>query len=200
MVCSSFWNRRLHIGPRGFRWNCAKVCFGILPTYSCNAEILIRARQCGHTDELTRYDRQATYPLEQGRACNGHKQYHGALLSFITAAVCFNGPGSGLQNCSVPHTSFRPFADLGYEIKMLRCGPPNRTFAAIVKSARGKLTDYGLCGLLHVRLLLTQHFLATAAYFMPGCSPSRGSGHSMIPTSVDSRPTLRCILYELTEG
>jgi len=58
----------------------------------------------------------------------------------------------------------------------------------------------GLCGLVHVRLLLTQHFLATAAYFMPGCSPSRGSGHSMIPTSVDSRPTLRCILYELTEG
>jgi hypothetical protein len=54
--------------------------------------------------------------------------------------------------------------------------------------------------LFHARLLLTQHFLAVAADFMLRCSPSRGSGHSIIPTSVDFRPTLRRILHELTEG
>ena len=40
---------------------------------------------------------------------------------------------------------FRPFADLGHDLKMLRCCPPNRTFVATVKSARGELTDCGQC-------------------------------------------------------
>ncbi|SHF74587.1 hypothetical protein SAMN05444273_11135 [Litoreibacter ascidiaceicola] len=53
---------------------------------------------------------------------------------------------------------------------------------------------------MHARLLLTQHFLAVAADFMLRCSPSRGSSHSLMPTSVDFRPTLRRILHELTEG
>lgn len=58
----------------------------------------------------------------------------------------------------------------------------------------------GLSGLMHARLLLTQHFLAVAADFMLRCSPSRGSSHSLMPTSVGFRPTLRRILHELTEG
>jgi hypothetical protein len=58
----------------------------------------------------------------------------------------------------------------------------------------------GRSGLMHVRLLLAQHFLAVAADLMLRCSPSRGSGHSVIPTSLDFRPTLRCNLNELTEG
>ena len=58
----------------------------------------------------------------------------------------------------------------------------------------------GQSGLMHARLLLTQHFLAVAVDSMLRCSPSHGSGHSMIPMSVDFRPTLRRILHELTEG
>lgn len=58
----------------------------------------------------------------------------------------------------------------------------------------------GLIGLMYVRLLLTQHFLEVAARFMLRCSPSRRSGHTMIPMSVDFRPTLRRIVHQLTEG
>lgn len=61
------------------------------------------------------------------------------------------------------------------------------------------LTDCGLSGLMHVRLLLTQHFLLIAADFMLRCSLRRGSGHSMLPMSVDFRPTFRRILNEPTE-
>ena len=38
----------------------------------------------------------------------------------------------------------------------------------------------GLSGLMHVRLLLTQHFLAVAASFMLRCSLRRRSGHSKL--------------------
>ena len=58
----------------------------------------------------------------------------------------------------------------------------------------------GQSSLVQLRLLLTQHFLAVAVDSMLRCSPSHGSGHSMIPMSVDFRPTLRRILHELTEG
>lgn len=65
---------------------------------------------------------------------------------------------------------------------------------------RAELTQRGRSGLVHARLLLTQHFFAVAADLMLRCSPSRGSGHSVIPTSVDFRPSLQCSLNELTEG
>jgi hypothetical protein len=38
----------------------------------------------------------------------------------------------------------------------------------------------GLSGIMHVRLLLTQHFLAVAADFMQRCSLHRGSGRSKL--------------------
>ena len=63
-----------------------------------------------------------------------------------------------------------------------------------------EFTVCGQSGLLQSRLLLTQHSLAIAADLMLRYSPSRGSGHSVIPTSVEFRPTLRFNLYELTEG
>lgn len=52
---------------------------------------------------------------------------------------------------------------------------------------------------MHVRLLLTQHFLAAAAHFMLRSSLSRGSGHSMLLMSVDFKPIFRRILHQLTE-
>ena len=52
---------------------------------------------------------------------------------------------------------------------------------------------------MRLQLLLTQHFLAVAADLILRCRPSRGSGHSVIPTSVDFRPTLRCNLNEFTD-
>jgi hypothetical protein len=51
---------------------------------------------------------------------------------------------------------------------------------------------------MHVQLLFTQHFLAVAARFLPRCSRRRGSGHSMVPITVNFKPTLRCILFKFT--
>ena len=97
-------------------------------------------------------------------------------LSRLTAAVS-------------PSTTFAPGAEILHKGRI-----------AVLRCARHGQPHCGLSGLSHARLLLTQHFLAVAADFMLRCSPRRGSGHSMIPTSVDFRPTLRHILHELTEG
>ena len=80
-----------------------------------------------------------------------HYRHH-----LTSTKVCFDPTqeamlrrSEGPQSALGVHRHERPFADLGHEIKMLRCGPPNRTFAAIVKSARDELTDCGqsvLCG------------------------------------------------------
>jgi hypothetical protein len=47
----------------------------------------------------------------------------------------------------------RPIAAVHVYLRMLRCCPPNRTFVATVKSARGELTD---CGLSELSLRLLQ--------------------------------------------
>jgi hypothetical protein len=47
----------------------------------------------------------------------------------------------------------------------------------------------GQTGLMHVRLLLTQHFLAVAAMFMLRCSLRRGSGRSKLQSRwISNRP------------
>jgi hypothetical protein len=63
-----------------------------------------------------------------------------------------------------------------------------RTFAAPCT----EVCNAGLSGFMHVRLLLTQHFLAVAADFLLRCGLRRGSGHSKLPISVDFKPTPHC--------
>jgi hypothetical protein len=60
----------------------------------------------------------------------------------------------------------------------LRCTPP-------------ELVECGLSGLMHVQLLLTQHFFAVEAGFLLRCGLRRGSGRSKLPISVDFKPTFR---------
>lgn len=93
-------------------------------------------------------------------------------------------------------SSSRHFCATGCPVCHLKQRPPKTT---VFGRAR-KVCCAGQNGLMHARLLLTQHFLAVAVDFMLRCSPRRGSGHSMIPTSVDFRTTLRRFLRELTEG
>ena len=81
------------------------------------------------------------------------------------------------------------FAAFHHHLKMLRCGQSERPFAATAKSARGELTDCGQTGLMHVRLLLTQHLSAVAAMFMLRCSLRRGSGRSKLQSRwISNRP------------
>jgi hypothetical protein len=63
----------------------------------------------------------------------------------------------------------------------------------------GESTDRGLSGLMQVQLLLVQHLLAVAVGFMLRCSPRRGSGHSMLPVSADSKLTFRRTMFEFTD-
>ena len=56
----------------------------------------------------------------------------------------------------------------------------------------------GLSGLMHVQILLTQHLLAVAARFLLRCNLRRGSGHSMVPITVNFKPILRSILFKFT--
>jgi hypothetical protein len=65
---------------------------------------------------------------------------------------------------------FRPIAAFHHHLKMLRCGPSERPFAATAKSARGELTDCGQCRPLQLRLSLAQHFLAGAASRLLQCT------------------------------
>ncbi|MFT6299832.1 MAG: hypothetical protein ACJAWC_003208 [Yoonia sp.] len=58
------------------------------------------------------------------------------------------------------------------------------TFAAFAHETNvkpeGEWRQCGQTGLMHARLLLTQHFFAVAAVFMPRCSLRRGSGRSKL--------------------
>ena len=58
----------------------------------------------------------------------------------------------------------------------------------------------GQNGLMHVRQLLTQHFLAVAADFLLRCSLRRGSDRSMLSISVDFKLIFRRTLHELSES
>ena len=57
----------------------------------------------------------------------------------------------------------------------------------------------GQTGLMHSRLLLTQHFFAVAAVFMLRCSLRRGRGHSMLPTVMDFNRSIRRTKFEFTQ-
>ena len=54
----------------------------------------------------------------------------------------------------------------------------------------------GQTGLMQVQLLLTQHSFAFAASLSLHCSLGRGSGHSMVPITVNFKPTLRRIMFD----
>jgi hypothetical protein len=59
-----------------------------------------------------------------------------------------------------------------------------------------QLTECGQTGLMQVQLLLTQHSFAFAASLSLHCSLGRGSGHSMVPITVNFKPTLRRIMFD----
>lgn len=54
----------------------------------------------------------------------------------------------------------------------------------------------GQTRLLHLRLLLAQHFLAVAAVFLLRCGLRRGSRRSISPISVNLKPTFHCSLFK----
>jgi len=94
---------------------------------------------------------------------------------------------------SLPHHRHsRPFAAIGHHLKMLRCGPSERPFAATAKSARGELTDCGQTGLLHSQLLLTQHLHAFAVQNLRRRNDFHQTGHWIRQKRVDSKLTFRC--------
>jgi hypothetical protein len=69
----------------------------------------------------------------------------------------------------------------GTEVKKKQSqpGPKNRVKAAIRCGTHQSLMC-GQTGLMHLQLLLTQHFLAVAADFLLRCSLRRGSGRSKL--------------------
>jgi hypothetical protein len=82
---------------------------------------------------------------------------------------------------------------------MLQCGSSLRTFVHLAAFLLAETSVCGLSGLMQVRLLLLQHLLAVAVGFMLRCSPRRGSGHSMLPVSADSKLTFRRTMIEFTD-
>ena len=60
----------------------------------------------------------------------------------------------------------------------------------------GQTLVCGQTGLMQVQLLLTQHSFAFAASLSLHCSLGRGSGHSMVPITVNFKPTLRRIMFD----
>jgi hypothetical protein len=76
------------------------------------------------------------------------------------------------------HVSKRPIAAFHHHLKMLRCGPSERPFAATAKSARGELTDCGQSRLWCLGMLLTQHLFEVAAVCLLRCRAFHQSAHS----------------------
>jgi hypothetical protein len=65
---------------------------------------------------------------------------------------------------------YRPIAVVRVHLRMLRCGPSNRTFVHFAAFLLAETSVCGRCGLLRMRLMLTQKSLAIAAARICRCS------------------------------
>jgi hypothetical protein len=90
----------------------------------------------------------------------------------------------------------RPIAAFHHHLKMLRCGPSERPFAATAKSARGELTDCRTFPTFIFPASLTQHFLTLAAGSFQRRSDFHQTGHWIGQNQVETKLTIRCGLLE----
>jgi hypothetical protein len=69
---------------------------------------------------------------------------------------------------------------------------PTRRVKADLRCTVHEFTHCGQSRLLHVQLLLTQHFFAVASSLSQRRSLCRQSGRSTLSILADSKPTFRC--------
>jgi hypothetical protein len=75
---------------------------------------------------------------------------------------------------------------------------PTRRVKANLRCTVHEFTKCGQTSLLHVRLLLTQHFSHSGSKFRAAMQPASRKRPFKATISVDFRPTFRGVLFELT--